>query len=315
MPPPRLPKADRDILDLLASPQPPWDSQVQIVRTRIRHGRFYLLRRANKQGLLDPNIRLSRHCRLIHAAAEHSASFLRYLVLQCSVDPNTPAAPGVLSLHMAISDGQEDTALVLTEEAPGCDLNAREVGTRMSPLAMAAMQGSMRTLRALVRRGVNVDDPVAVKRAIWKGKGDAAVFHVEEAGSCTDWNFAELAILLGDAAGAGMSRLVKVLLRRLRGMKGDIKASEASAAWCAARNGHVAGLRALLEEGLDVKTAAVPAHEPDGSHFLSGRRLPSSGRSRWWPIWWSKGAFRWPLVTSRGGWRTTSRPSRTSRRC
>lgn len=187
--------------------------------------RVGVVRRAVERGVVsaravDPESRMP----LAHMAAGMNAVELLRVLVRKGVSPNwrSPVRGTLHALRYSCLNGA--AALMLINEAPGCDLDAR--GTwEQTPLILAAGSGLLGVVKALVGEGVEVDavdklGGTALAYAVAAREEECALYLLQEAGA--SWGGTvrdergEKSNMLGIAILSGSPRVVKAVVQRMR---------------------------------------------------------------------------------------------------
>jgi ankyrin repeat protein len=277
-----LPTSEEGILAYLRAP-PPGVEQSIVVTEAIMFGRADLVRRAVEEGVVSVDVEVralpgAPKITLLHLATMFgSMPLLRFLILERRADPNTKCPDnGASALHIAAAQRNESAALFLIREAPSIDVNIRRLcGT--TPLMVAAQEGLVRVVKALVAKGAAVDmrdedGKTAMDRAAWNGKEETAIYLLEETGA--SWQVpGGWGVLLLSRSGDVNRSLLRAILRRMRvdGLDEAVVTFQmGEAAAGAVARGIIPMLQALMEEGLD-PTRPVGIHrgnKPDLAGLL-----------------------------------------------
>ena len=253
--------SDDEVLGMLASSPPPPLTQGDLASAAASLGRGGLLLRALERGVLSPDTKCGKGT-VVHLAARYGPlELLKSLVMERGVDPNETTTDGWRPLHIAIDEGREQEALFLINEAPGVDIGA-PISRGDTPLMLAAEQGAMDVLRALVAKGADAnatdaDGFTPLHPAITRKQQAATLYLINEApGVDIDAldPHKQTALLL--AASVGQMAVVKALVAK----GADVEAKNQS-------NG--GPLHAAIQKGRDevalylVEEAGVEVYEPD----------------------------------------------------
>ena len=244
-----------------------------LVSEFITKGQAGVVRRLVERGILAPDATGEDGRAIVHLAAQHGAvGLLEFLILTQGVNPSTKNLAGDTPLHMAIRNRRKAAATFLIDQAPGCDVGAAGMqGT--TPLMAAAGRGMVGMARALVEKGADVDavdekGRTALGYAIKSPREECALWLLEEAGASWRATYplqsGKRGGMLELAAMYNCPRVVKSLARRMRAAgdeaaaeEGEEEAAMVRAAGRAAFRGSLAALKALVEEGLDLKAAGA----------------------------------------------------------
>lgn len=153
------------------------------------------------------------------------------MLMRKGVDPSVPdKALRCSCLNGAVAMGA--AALMMIDEAPGCDLGAREA-FKQTPLMLAAVSGLLGVVKALVGKGMEVDavdklGETALAHAMFAKEEGCTVYLLEEAGA--SWRATirdaprdESISMVGLAISTGIPHVVKAVMQRMRadGLDGE----------------------------------------------------------------------------------------------
>ncbi len=226
-------------------------------------------------------MRLGRAPLLHVAVGKGAVELARYLIFDSGVDPTVKeASRNLTALHVAISHGRKEAALLLINDVPGVDVDAPQ-SNGLTPLMLAARECTLQVVQALVAKGAGMDAKdeegmTVLAFAVLEGDADTATFLVT-AGA--DWDTTVPmrdglpCPLLDFVVGHGMVSVVKAIVRRMRADGLEAAAFHERlerAAALAVMKQSLPSLKALMEEGLDVAQVRCVMSEVARSRIVGG---------------------------------------------